>query len=152
MTRHMAHFNWSAMRAPAGDPLVAPFVDAIAKVNARAEAAPGFVWRCGREAEEGQRIGWELFTQNPTMIASFSVWQTPAAFGDFVFKTVHGAFLKRGGEWFLPGQGPRHVLWWVTPGHIPTIEEAREKVIALDRDGPTKAAFTFDTHAVMDDF
>lgn len=149
--RHLAHFNWSALRAPVGDPLVAPFADAIAKVNAKAEASDGFVWRCGIEDAEGTRIGWPLFTENPTMIASFSVWETPEAFGHFVFKTVHGAFLKRGSEWFLPGEGARHVLWWVPAGTIPTIEEAREKVSKLERDGPSHAAFTFDTLPVMGD-
>ncbi len=146
---HLAHFNWSALRAPVGDPLVAPFADAIEKVNAKAEASDGFVWRCGVEDAEGKRIGWDLFTENPTMIASFSVWETPEALGHFVHKTVHGAFLKRGADWFLPSQGPRYVLWWVPIGHIPAIEEAREKVTRLERDGPSDAAFTFDTLAPM---
>ena len=34
-------------------------------------------------------------------------------------------------------------LWWVQAGHRPTIEEAKERLAALDRDGPTPFAFTF---------
>ena len=35
------------------------------------------------------------------------------------------------------------VLWWVPAGHIPTTDEARERLALLERDGPTPAAFTF---------
>jgi len=47
---NLAHFNWATLRAPVGDPAVAPFVDAFGRVNDRAEAMPGFVWRSGDEA------------------------------------------------------------------------------------------------------
>jgi hypothetical protein len=35
------------------------------------------------------------------------------------------------------------VLWWVPAGHIPTVDEALERLDRLRRDGPTPAAFTF---------
>ena len=37
------------------------------------------------------------------------------------------------------------VLWWVEPGHIPSVAEAIERLERLRRDGPTPAAFTFRT-------
>lgn len=55
MTYHLAHFNWATLKAPVGDPRVAPFVDAVPKVNALAERSPGFVWRSGEEAELWKR-------------------------------------------------------------------------------------------------
>jgi hypothetical protein len=35
------------------------------------------------------------------------------------------------------------VLWWVPAGHIPTLTEAKERLDALRRDGPTPYAFNF---------
>lgn len=34
-------------------------------------------------------------------------------------------------------------LWWVPAGHIPTIEEAKERIAHLETHGPTQFAFTF---------
>jgi hypothetical protein len=51
MTRHIAHFNWATLVADLDDRRVAPFVNAVPKVNAIAERSPGFVWRSGEEAE-----------------------------------------------------------------------------------------------------
>jgi len=35
------------------------------------------------------------------------------------------------------------VIWWVPAGHTPEIEEAKERLALLGRDGPTAMAFTF---------
>jgi hypothetical protein len=90
VTRHIAHFNWATLVADLEDRRVAPFVNAVPKVNAIAERSPGFVWRSGDEAAKGTAIGWPLFTENRRLIASFSVWETPEHFRDYVYKTVHG--------------------------------------------------------------
>jgi hypothetical protein len=37
------------------------------------------------------------------------------------------------------------VLWWVPAGHIPTADEALDRLDRLRREGPTPAAFTFRT-------
>ncbi|MEO8357486.1 MAG: DUF3291 domain-containing protein [Chloroflexota bacterium] len=35
------------------------------------------------------------------------------------------------------------MLWWIEQSHIPTVEEAKEKLRCLDENGPTADAFTF---------
>ncbi len=139
---HIAHFNWGSLVADIDSPKVAPFVNAVAKVNALAERSPGFVWRNGDEARDAVKIGWELFTENPRMIASFSVWERPEDISAYVYQTVHGAFFRRSAEWFVPKQSG-HVLWWVPQGHIPDIAEARSRVEHLLAHGPSDDAFTF---------
>ncbi len=141
--RHLAHFNWGTLKAPVGDPLVAPFVNAVGRVNDKAERSPGFVWRSGGEAEQGHALGWPLFVDNPCVIASFSVWETPEVLRRFVYEAVHGAFLKRSSEWFLPGSGFNYALWWVPAGHIPDMAEARARVEQLLSDGPSEDVFDF---------
>jgi len=114
----VAHFNWATLLDDFGSPTIAPFEAAVPKVNALAERSSGFVWRDGAERENGLAIGWEIFKENPRAIASFSVWRSPADLRAYVYRTVHGAFFRRSGEWFVQGSG-RHLLWFVPAGHIP---------------------------------
>jgi hypothetical protein len=141
--RHIAHFNWATLKAPVGDPRVSGFVDAVDRVNGIAERSPGFVWRLGDEGSAAIRIGWPLFTDDQRVIASFSVWERPEDLKSFVYKTVHGAFFRRRDEWFEPGTRVNYALWWIEPGHVPEISEAREKVEALITSGASDKVFTF---------
>jgi hypothetical protein len=34
-------------------------------------------------------------------------------------------------------------MWWIPAGHIPTVEEAAERLEKLRTDGPTSEAFNF---------
>jgi hypothetical protein len=36
-------------------------------------------------------------------------------------------------------------LWWVEAGHLPTVDEAKDRLALLDRVGPSPAALTFRT-------
>ncbi|MEM8980203.1 MAG: DUF3291 domain-containing protein [Pseudomonadota bacterium] len=141
--KHIAHFNWGRLKAPIGDPLVAEFVDNAARVNEIAERSDGFIWRDGGEGTSAWQIGWPLFTETPTMIASFSVWESPQQLWQFVHKTVHGQFLRRGADWFHASVSYNYALWWVEPGHQPDIYEARDRVEALRANGPSAEVFTF---------
>ena len=47
---HLAQVNVGRMLAPKGDSRVAPFFDALDRVNTLAEASPGFVWRLQDES------------------------------------------------------------------------------------------------------
>ena len=140
--RQLAHFNWGTLRAPIGDPAVAGFVDAVGRVNAIAERSPGFVWRHGAEDSAAVDAGWPLFATNRRVIASFSVWATATDFETFVYKTVHGAFLRRSAEWFEPGGAPNYVLWWVPVGQIPTIQEAQARVDGFLAEGASPDHFS----------
>jgi hypothetical protein len=51
--------------------------------------------------------------------------------------------MSRKKEWFHKMGEAHMVLWWVPVGHIPSIEEAAERLNTLQKSGPTAAAFTF---------
>ncbi|SIS79392.1 protein of unknown function [Roseivivax lentus] len=140
--RHIAHFNWATLVGDLGSPEVAGFETAVPRVNALAERSPGFVWRDGNERENALAIGWPRFTEDPRCIASFSVWESPEDAARYIYKTVHGAFLRQRTRWFAEGRGGQ-VLWWVPAGHIPDAAEARAKVDQLAAEGPGEAVFTF---------
>ena len=42
---HLAEVNIARLKAPIGDPIVAPFVNALDKINSIADRMDGFVWR-----------------------------------------------------------------------------------------------------------
>ncbi len=139
---HLAHFNWGTLIAAPGSRKVAGFVNAVGRVNALAERAEGFVWRSGDEQAKAKAIGWPMF-DDPKVIASFSVWNSPDALKAFVYQTVHGAFYRRRAEWFEPDGGSNYALWWVPEGHVPGFAEARERVEALVANGPSEQVFDF---------
>lgn len=139
--RHLAELNIGRLVAPVGDPKVAPFVDALDAVNALAERSPGFVWRLiGDEAESPGATSLRM-PGDETMLVNMTVWESPEALRDFVFKTVHRRFYARRAEWFSLMPEHHFVMWWVAPGHAPTLEEAADRLERLRRDGPSDAAF-----------
>lgn len=139
---HLAEFNRGVLRYDWDDARVADFAQNIQKVNALAMRAPGFIWMLdepGMDAAQRDpdgHLGGDL-----RLASTLSVWQSPQALQDFVFKTVHRVFMDRGPEWFDPGQGLRLVMWWVPEGHRPTIAEAVERFNRLSQDGASEAAF-----------
>lgn len=139
---HLAQVNVARARAPLTDPLMADFVASIQGVNARADVAPGFVWRF--VDPPGSSIGAEFFG-DPLLVVNLSVWESVESLRAFVYQGQHLAPLRRRSEWFSRLETPHLALWWVPAGHRPTIPEARERLELLARHGESDAVFTFQT-------
>ncbi|MEN7344182.1 MAG: DUF3291 domain-containing protein [Pseudomonadota bacterium] len=138
--RHVAHVNIATLRHPHGDPRVQPFFDAVPEINALAERSPGFVWRETRDEEEAKAPA--LFGEENLAIA-LSVWEDIESLRNFVYRSAHSGFLRQRADWFLPRQGPNKALWWVEPGHEPTIAEAKHRLDWLAKNGSGDVAFGF---------
>jgi len=142
MTRHLAQFNIARLRHPPGDPRVAEFTTNTARVNAIAERSPGFIWRW---ADDSAQVlpdqPYQAADADPSLAISMSVWDGIPSFRHFVHKTLHGAFLRRRDEWFLPWDGPNYVLWHASPGTVPTLEEGHARLARLARDGAGPEVF-----------
>ena len=137
---NIAHFNYGVMRAPYDDSSMAEFAGGLDAVHAVAERSEGFVWRFnGSEAEAAAALGRPL-PGHPLVICSFSVWRSVEDFDRFIHKTLHGRFLKRREEWFVPGPSEM-VLWPVEEGREPDIGEALDRMEELRRDGPRADLF-----------
>lgn len=125
---------------------VREFVEALERINALGDASPGFVWRLadddGPGAVEQRFPGHE---DDPRFVVNLTVWTDADALREFVYRSDHTAFLRRRREWFEPPVQPTTVLWWVDDGHVPTLEEAAERLDALRRLGPTPRAFDLRT-------
>ncbi|MFN3579701.1 MAG: DUF3291 domain-containing protein [Pseudomonas sp.] len=136
---HLAQLNIARLKAPLDSPELTDFVANLARINALADAAPGFVWRL--QTEDGDATGIDFFGSDH--IVNLSVWEGLEPLHDFVYQHDHLDMLRRKQEWFEPMGEAHMVLWWVPAGHLPTLEEAELRLGYLRQLGPTEQAFTF---------
>ena len=139
---HLAQVNVATVRAPLDSPQLAGFVAALEPINALADGHPGFVWRL--QTEEGNATSLRP-TEDDLFLINMSVWSSLEALRAFVYTTAHVQVLRQRRAWFEQLASAHLVLWWVPVGHVPTIDEALDRLDRLRRDGPTPAAFTFRT-------
>jgi hypothetical protein len=137
---HLAQLNVGTIKAPLESPVMADFVNNLDRVNALAEASPGFVWRLQTEAGNATDI---RPTEDPNLLMNMSVWQDAESLSRFVFKSAHIEIMRRRHEWFARMAQAYLVLWWVPHGHRPTIDEAMARLDHLRAHGPTPHAFNF---------
>lgn len=145
---YVAHYNVARLKELPGHPAVAEFVDNAPKVNAVAERSPGFVWRLDDEtATVSPSTTFQAIMGDHYLASSLSVWENTDALLNFVKKTIHGSFLRRRSEWFEPWEGPNYVVWPVSEGHIPTLQEGDARLKQLAESGATPSAFDFGYYA-----
>jgi hypothetical protein len=137
---HLAQANVARMRGPLESPVMEGFRSQLERINAVADASPGFVWRL--QTPEGDATSVRVF-DDERILFNMSVWDSLEALHGYVYQSEHLGPLRSRRDWFEPVEGPSLVLWWVPSGHIPTIEEARERLQRLKDQGPTTEAFTF---------
>ena len=136
---HLAQLNVGKILYAKDSPEMADFIGALDRVNALAEASPGFIWRL--KDEGGSAMSFSIFDE--MTLPNMSVWRDRESLFDYVYKTGHTHYLARRREWFhMPSEG-HMVLWWVPAGHSPSLEEAAERLTYLRYHGPTPMAFTF---------
>jgi len=137
---HLAQLNIAKAKYSLEAVEIKEFVDNLEPVNSLAESSEGFIWRL--KDESGDATGIHAFS-DPNIIVNMSVWDSTDALKNFMFRTHHRDFLRRKKEWFHNIPEDSYVLWWVPIGHIPTIEEAVEKLEFLRGNGDSPEAFTF---------
>lgn len=139
---HLAQMNLAVPRHHPDDPRMADFMSALDQINAVADDSPGFVWRLTEDGTNNA-TGLRTALDGVEQLINMSVWETPEALWDYVYRSGHIDFLRRRGEWFEPPDGSILVLWWIPAGAIPTVEEGMARLELLRRSGPTADAFTF---------
>ena len=140
MRYHLAQLNVARFMKPAEHPDNADFVNNLDRVNAIAEAQPGFVWRFTGDGNDALDV--QAF-DDPNIAMNMSVWKDMESLADFVYRNEdHLAIMRRRREWFEKTE-LHLVLWWVEAGHIPSVDEAKDRLNTLSTHGPGKSAFTF---------
>ena len=137
--QHLAQVNIGRVLGGQDDPRMADFYANLARVNALAERMPGFIWRLKDDSgTSAMALHWP---GDPTMNVNMSVWESPEALGRFVFQTVHRNIYARKHEFFETPAENTVAMWWIPAGHIPTLEEAKERLDHLNAFGPSEFAF-----------
>ena len=136
---HLAQVNIGRVLGGPDDPRMVDFYSNLARVNELAERMPGFVWRLKDDTGvAAMALHWP---GDPTMNVNMSVWESPEALGKFVFQTVHRGIYARKHEFFETPKENTVALWWIAAGHIPTLEEAKERLDHLNAHGASDFAF-----------
>lgn len=138
-TYHLAQLNVARPLAPLEAPRMRGFVDNLQRINALAEASPGFVWRL--QSEAGDATAFHLFDH--TTIPNLTVWADLASLHRFVYHSAHTEVLRLRRHWFEKPAAAHQVLWWIGAGHRPDLAEAQARLEHLQVHGPGPAAFTF---------
>jgi hypothetical protein len=137
----IAEINIAKMKGvDINDPIMKEFVENLDSVNEIAEKSEGFVWRLKDEHNNATSL-------NPyddeRIIINVSVWKSIESLENFMYRTFHSDFLKRRKEWFLTYGTAHTAMWWIPEGHIPTMQEAVDKLDLLQKKGASPSAFDF---------
>ena len=140
--KHLAQLNIAQWKVdPAGE-AAQSFMAAIDRINAVAERSPGYVWRLWDESGNATSIVNPWSDMN--VIVNLSVWESPEALEHYVWNTIHRAIYRRKAEWFSTMSMAHFVMWWVEPGHQPSLLEAKDRLDHLEAHGNTDRAFGWD--------
>ena len=135
----LAETNLAWMRYPLDDPRMAGMRDEIDRINTVGDRSPGFVWRfetAGGDATDVHVFGeWRI-------LFNLSIWRSLKDLREYVYHTEHAAFFRRRREWFLRPPREPVALWWISPEHHPTVDEALVRLERLWQHGPSAEAFT----------
>lgn len=127
--------------APLDAPEMREFADALDRINAIADASPGFVWRL-EDDDGGPSSNVEVpGATDPLPASNLSVWTDLESLWGFMYRTDHAAYLRRRVEWFRKEATPMTVAWWIPAGQTPTLEDALRRLDHLREHGPSDTGF-----------
>ncbi|MFN9030761.1 MAG: DUF3291 domain-containing protein [Betaproteobacteria bacterium] len=135
----LAQLNVATMKAPLESPVMADFFAALERINALAEQAPGFVWRL--KSDSGDATDFRPLGDQ--VLVNLSVWADVGSLANYVYRGGHVEIMRRRREWFDRMDAGHMVLWWTEAGHIPTVDEAIDRLQRLRAAGPSPWAFSF---------
>lgn len=142
--KHLAELNIGRLVAPRDDPRVAEFMTNLDRINALGSRMPGFVWMMeGSGAPETGNTA-SAIGGNALLIPNMTVWETVKDLETFVWGTVHRQFYERRAEWFEVLGEMHFVMWWITPGHKPSLDEGLSRLQHRADHGNTDEAFGWD--------
>jgi hypothetical protein len=140
---HVAQINIARMIATnINDPVMKTFVDQLDEVNQIADNSKGFVWRL--QDKNGNATSINAY-DDQRIIVNMSVWETVEDLEIFVYKSMHKNLLKQRRDWFEKFDQIFYAIWYIPENHIPSLEEAKERLNHLQQCGPDEFAFNFNT-------
>jgi hypothetical protein len=148
MSYHIAQINIARMLAPLDSAVMHGFASRLDEINALAEVSPGFIWRLKGEGNDATSL--RPFDDD-MMIVNMSVWESIDALHGFTYHTAHVELYRGRADWFSKMEARPACLWWVPAGHLPAVDEARQRLTHLWFRGITPYAFTFQKRYTPDE-
>ena len=140
MEYHLAQVNVALMNADLDDPIMSGFVQRLDEINTLADGSKGFVWRLQTEAGDATYL--RPF-DDKCILFNMSVWETLEDLRNYVYTSKHVELLKSKANWIKKQNEAHLALWWIQKGHIPSVEEALEKLRLIRAKDPSPEAFNF---------
>ena len=137
---YIAQVNIAKMKDTMESELMSDFVGALEEVNALAESASGFKWRLKGDDDNAMAI--RVFEDN-FLIINMSVWEDVESLKSFVYSGRHIDVYRKKKKWFHSMSDHHMAMWFIEKDHIPTPEEAKEKLSYMNENGESIHAFTF---------
>lgn len=137
---HLAQVNVARAKAEMDTDVMRGFMDQLDAMNQLADQADGFIWRM--LGSGGDYTSIRPYA-DPLVIMNVSLWRDVDSLKNYVYKTVHMDTIRARHAWFDKMNEIQLALWWVPAGHLPTAQEAKEKLDLVRRFGATQEAFTF---------
>ncbi len=141
----LAQLNIAEAKYGTEDARMDGFTGRVDIINAMADRSPGFIWRLTDDDETDGALSLRMEGQNDYTLVNMSVWADIESLFHFIYKTAHAKVMQGKDDWFNPLSKNHMVLWWVEDGHIPSMDEAKEKLDAIRANGPSPKAFDFQT-------
>ncbi|MEM8792094.1 MAG: DUF3291 domain-containing protein [Pseudomonadota bacterium] len=136
--KHLAQFNIGRLRYPIQDVRNKDFCGGAEIVNRIAAQSPGSVWKY--ETAPGGAV-LEVIDEDPMIVVNMTVWERIEDLRHFVWNKLHKRFYQRRAQWFSVILGSHSVMWWVAPGHRPSVVEGYERLACPRADGSPDEAF-----------
>jgi Domain of unknown function (DUF3291) len=150
LSHHLALYTFGQFAKPSVDSSNDGFHLRNDPILALVDNTPGLVARSGYEGDPGP-ASWgtqvypRFFVDNGDGWApsTLSLWRDLESALAFSYFGLHKEALSHGRDWFIKGDWPPYVLWWVTQGSRPTWADAIIRHEHLHDHGPTHFAFSF---------
>lgn len=141
----LAQLNIAEAQYAVEDSRMEGFTGRVDFINAMADRSAGFIWRLKDDDATDGALSLRMEGMNDFTLVNMSVWTDVESLFQFVYKTAHAKVMQGKAEWFNPMSRNHMVLWWIEDGHIPSLDEAKEKLDAIRANGPSPEAFDFQT-------
>lgn len=140
---HLAQANVAYSLWPSSDPRMAPYLARLDEMNTLADVSPGFVWRYRTDSRDPNQREFS----DPLVLFNMSVWESVEALHAYTYRTAHAQVYAGRKQWFVDQKavvgGHALAMWWIPAGELPTVAEAKVRMDAIVRDGPSESAFHF---------
>ena len=140
--QHLAQLNIGRFRYPTDDPRMADFMNNLDLVNALAERSEGFVWRL--KDDSGNATNFRPFP-DPQMAVNLSVWESIEALNVSFIKPCISASTGGARNGSTRWKDRISSCGGLPAGHLPTLDEAKERLEYLAAHGPIDHAFGWES-------